>query len=442
MSKKNKVLLGGGGVALLVVLVMVSASAKREKGVEVRIETVGRRDLVAAVTASGKIQPKKKVDISADITGRITRIAVREGDLVQKGQFLLQIDPTVYEANLQRANAAMSSAEAGAVQARATRDQSQRALQRTKELREQNPNLISQEQLEQAQTAFDIADANLTASQHLVEQSRAGLQEARDQMAKTHLIAPMAGRVTRLAVEEGEVAVPGTFSRETGLLLTISDLSVIQTKVQVDETDVVRLHLGDSVEVTIDAFPDTTFVGHVTKVSNSAILTGASAAAGAGQSDRAVDYQVEITLSNPPVEVRPDLSATARIITDTRKDALAIPIIALTVRENTPISTERPGAASGTAQAATPTPADTSRRRGPNKKETEGVFLVRGGIATFHPVKVGIAGEEHFEVVEGVHQGDTIVAGPYQAIRDLKEGARVRPSKESGDSTSRAGRRS
>src|SRR2546427_12674780 len=242
MSKRNKVFLGVGGGVLLIVLVMVSASAKGGgKGIEVRFEPVGRRDLVAAVTASGKIQPKKKVDISADITGRITRIAVREGDLVQKGQFLLQIDPTIYQANMQRANAAMSSAQAGAVQARATRDQSQRALTRTKELHEQNPNLISQEQLEQAQTASDIAEANLTASQHLVEQSRAGLQEARDQLAKTHLVAPMAGRVTRLAVEEGEVAVPGTFSRETGLLLTISDLSVIQTKVQGDETDVVRL---------------------------------------------------------------------------------------------------------------------------------------------------------------------------------------------------------
>ena len=191
MSKRNKVLLGGGGAVLLIVLVMVSASAKGEKGIEVRFEQVGRRDLVAAVTASGKIQPKKKVDISADITGRITRIAVREGDFVQKGQFLLQIDPTIYQANLQRAQAAMSQAEAGAVQARATRDQSARALTRTKELREQNPNLISQEQLEQAQTASDIADANLTASQHLVEQSRAGLQEARDQLAKTHLVAPM-----------------------------------------------------------------------------------------------------------------------------------------------------------------------------------------------------------------------------------------------------------
>jgi HlyD family secretion protein len=417
------------------VLVLVSASAKREKGIEVRFEQVGRRDLVAAVTASGKIQPKKKVDISADITGRITRIAVREGDYVQKGQFLLQIDATIYQANLQRANAAMSSAQAGAVQARATRDQSQRALQRTKELREQNPNLISQEQLEQAQTAFDIADANLTASQHLVEQARAGLQEARDQLAKTHLVAPMAGRVTRLAVEEGEVAVPGTFSRETGLLLTISDLSVIQTTVNVDETDVVRLHLGDSVEVTIDAFPDTTFVGRVTKVSNSAILTAASAAT--GQNDRAVDYEVEITLANPPSDVRPDLSATARIVTDTRKQALAIPIIALTVRENTPVSTEqRP--ARGTAQAATPSADSTKRNaQGGTKKEAEGVFLVHNGVATFHTVKVGIAGEEYFEVVEGVHQGDTIVAGPYQAIRDLKEGARVRPSRESSDTTNR-----
>jgi HlyD family secretion protein len=436
MSKRNKVLLGGGIGALVVVLILVSASAKGDKGQEVRFETVGRRDLVAAVTASGKIQPKKKVDVSADITGRITRIAVREGDLVQKGQFLLQIDPTIYEANLQRANAAMSSSEAGTIQAKASRDQSSRALQRTKELHEQNPNLISQEQLEQAQTAFDIAEANLTAATHLVEQARAGLQEARDQLAKTHLVAPMTGRVTRLAVEEGEVAVPGTFSRETGLLLTISDLSVIQTKVQVDETDVVRLHLGDSVQVTIDAFPDTTFIGRVTKISNSAILTAASQVGGA-QSDRAVDYEVEITLSNPPAEVRPDLSATAQIITDTRKQALSIPIIALTVRENTPVSTEQKPAR-GAAQAATP--ADTSHRGGGPKKEAEGVFLVHNGVATFHAVKVGIAGEEHFEVIDGVHQGDTIVAGPYQAIRDLKEGARVKASRESNDTTGRARR--
>ena len=429
MSKRNKVLLGAGGGVLLVVLVLVSASAKREKGVEVRFEHVGRRDLVAAVTASGKIQPKKKVDVSADITGRITRIAVREGDYVQKGQFLLQIDPTIYEANLQRAQATISSSEAGAVQARANRDQAQRALGRTKELHETNPNLISQEQLEQAQTAFDIAEANLTASTHMVEQSRAALQEARDQLAKTHLVAPMAGRITRLAVEEGEVAVPGTFSRETGLLLTISDLSVIQVKVQVDETDVVRLHLADSVEVTIDAFPDTAFVGRVTKISDSAILTAASSVA--GQNDRAVDYEVEITLVNPPSDVRPDLSATSRIVTDTRKQALAIPIIALTVRENKPVPSEP------RAGSAAPAPKPAAAGADTKKKEAEGVFVVSNGVATFRPVKVGIAGEEYFEVIDGVREGDTIVAGPYQAIRDLKEGARVKSTRQAADSVNK-----
>jgi HlyD family secretion protein len=416
MSRRNKVLVAAGAIALIAGLAVISAAARRDRGVEVRLENVGRRDLVAAVTASGKIQPKKKVDISADITGRITRIAVREGDFAKEGQFLLQIDPTVYEANLQRAQAALSASAAGAVQARANRDQAQRALQRTKELRQQNPNLVSAEQLEQAQTAYDVAEANLTAAQHQVDQSRAAVREARDQLAKTRLVAPMSGRITRLAVEEGEVAVPSTFSRDVGLLLTISDLSVIQAKVQVDETDVVRIHLGDSVEVSIDAFPDTAFTGRVSKVSDSSVRTGA--AQGTGTSDRAVDYEVEVTLDHPPADVRPDLSATARIVTATRKQGLSIPIIALTVREHTPFSTES-------------RPVDTTVAR--KQKETEGVFIVQKGVATFRPVKVGIAGDEYFEVLDGLKAGETIVAGPYQAIRDLKDGAHVRQAKQAAD---------
>ena len=418
MSKRNKLLVGAGATVLIVGLVVISAGARRDRGVEVRFEQAGRRDLVAAVTASGKIQPKKKVDISADITGRITRIAVREGDLVTKGQFLLQIDPTIYQANLQQAEATYASSQAAAVQAKANRDQAQRALGRTKELRTQNPNLISQEQLEQAQTAFDIAEANLTAAQHQVDQARAAVRSASDNLRKTTLLAPMNGRVTRLPVEEGEVAVPGTFSKDVGLLLTVSDLSVIQAKVKVDETDVVRIHLGDSVDVSIDAFPDTSFTGRVTKLSNSSILTAASSAT--GQNDRAVDYEVEVTLNHPPADVRPDLSATARIITDTRKQALSIPIIALTVRENKPVSTEN-------------RPLDTAATR--KKKEAEGVFVVDKGSATFRPIKVGIAGDEYFEVLDGLKQGETIVAGPYQAIRDLKDGTRVRPLKQATDST-------
>jgi len=417
MSKRGKLLVGTGIAVVIVGLVVVSAGARRDRGQEVRFEKVGRRDLVAAVTASGKIQPKKKVDVSADITGRITKIAVREGDFVKQGQFLIQIDPTVYEANLQQATATMASSQAAAVQAKANCDQAERALGRTKELHTQNPNLISQEQLEQAQTAFDVAAANLNAAQHQVDQARAAVQSARDNLRKTTLLAPMTGRVTRLAVEEGEVAVPSTFSKDIGLLLTVSDLSVIQAKVKVDETDVVRVHLGDSVEVSIDAFPDTAFIGRVTKVSDSSVRDATSTAT--GQNDRAVDYEVEITLDKPPADIRPDLSATARVVTDTRKRVLSIPIISLTVRENKPVSTENRRV--DTAAAS-------------KKKETEGVFIVTDGVATFRPVKVGIAGDEYFEVTDGIKEGETIVGGPYQAIRDLKEGARVRAMKASADS--------
>jgi HlyD family secretion protein len=204
-------------------------------------------------------------------------------------------------------------------------------------------------------------------------------------------------------------------------LLTVSDLSVIQTKVNVDETDVVRIHLGDSVEVSIDAFPDTAFVGRVTKIANSALLSQAVSAT--GSNDRAVDYEVEITLENPPGDVRPDLSATARIITDTRTQALSIPIIALTVRENTPLTTE---SRRDTAQTG-------------KKKEAEGVFVVVNGKATFRAVKVGIAGDEYFEVLDGVKENEQIVAGPYQSIRDLKDGTAVRPTKQTADTTRRSG---
>jgi HlyD family secretion protein len=219
--------------------------------------------------------------------------------------------------------------------------------------------------------------------------------------------------VVRLAVEEGEVAVPGTFSRETGLLLTIADLSVILAKVQVDETDVVRLSHRDSVEVTIDAYRDTSFVGRVTRVSQSAKLTETQTAS--GSNDRAVDFDVEVTLDDPPPDIRPDLSCTARIVTDTRSSVLSIPIIALTVRDHERLPNEDNPVV------------DTTRRR-PGEREEEGVFIVQDGVATFRPVKVGIAGDEYFEVLDGLRGGETIVAGTYQAIRDLKDGAKVQPA--------------
>ena len=413
MSRRMKV----GLVALAVVLIIGGVVAfrinqKKNAGTEVRMEQVARRDLVSAVTASGKIEAKTAVDISADITGRIIQIAVREGDLVQRGQFLLQINPAQYQAAVAQAQGAVSSNQAILLQTRASRDQAQRAWNRAKQLSELGENLIAPETAEQAQTGYEVAEANYQSSKAQLEQARAGLQEAKDNLAKTRLTAPISGRVVRLAVESGEVAVPGTFSRETGLLMTIADLSVILAKVQVDETDVVRLKVRDSVEVNIDAYPDTTFTGRVTKVSHSAKLTATETAS--GSNDRAVDFDVEITLKSPPADIRPDLSCTARIVTDTRDSALSIPIIALTVRDHEKVPNE---ADAGPA-------VDTLRERF-TKKEAEGVFVVRQGVATFRPVKVGVAGDDYFEVLDGLREGETIVAGTYQAIRDLKDGAKV-----------------
>lgn len=407
MSGRKKLMIGAGGALALVVLIALNAS-RAESATSVRLEAVEHRSLVSTVTASGKIEPTRKVDISADITGRIIELPVEEGDWVQRSDLLVRIDPSQYEAAVARARAGLSSSEASAIQSRANRDQARRALDRAEQLRLMDSTLVSDEQLEQARTSFDVADAVATSAQHQVEQARAALQEAQEQLAKTILRAPMAGQVTRLAVEEGEVAVPGTFSRDVGLLLTVSDLSVIQVTVNVDETDVVRLQLGDSTDVEIDAYPDTSFMGRVTRIGQSAIQMAAAGAAG----EQAVDYEVEITLDNPPGDIRPDLSATAKIITATRDSALSIPIIALTVREHTPISTEN-------------APQDTTT------VESEGVFLVTDGIAQFRPVTVGIAGEEHFEVLEGLAAGDTIVAGPYQTIRDLRDSTRVRATRES-----------
>jgi|GEM_PF-3149 len=399
---------------VLAVILLASAavvvgiqSRSHDKAQEVRIEEVARRNLVATVTASGQVEPETSVDIASDITGRIIRIPVEEGQVVEQNALLLQIDPTQFDAARQRAEGALSQARANALQARVNRYQAKRALDRALALRDRDPNLVSDEQLETAQQSYDVAAAVYESQQYQVAQAQASLREAEEQLSKTVLRAPMAGRITRLAVEEGEVALASTFSRETGLLMTIADLSVIQIKVRVDETDVVRLALGDSAEISIDAFPDTTFVGRVTKISQSAIQ-----AAAAGSGDRAVDYDVEVTLDNPPPDIRPDLSGTAKVVTDTRENALSIPIIALTVREHAPIPTGETGAP------------DTGL------VDTEGVFVVTDGVAFFRPVRVGIAGEEHFEVLSGLEEGDSIVAGPYQVIRDLEDSTAVRPRKK------------
>ena len=419
MSKKVKWSIGGAVIIGIAAFMAVTAAKRNNKGTEVRIEAVQKRDLVASVTASGQVQPQTKVNVAADISGRIVRLAVKEGQMVTKGQFLLEIDPALYIAAVQRAEAAVSASKAQEAQAKANLIQAQRNYQRSAEIKKANAQLVSDEQLEQLKTAAEVQEALQQAAVHQVEQSEAQLRDARSSLAKTTILAPMSGRITRLAVEQGETAVPGTFNKDAATLLTIADMSVLETKVKVDETDVARIEVGDSAIVQIDAFPDTTFLGRVTKISNSSVK---GTAAAAGSTDQAVDYEVTIQLVNPPKDTRPDFSATAKVVTDARTQALSIPIIALTVRENEKLeNTDTAAIALGR----------TTNTKEVGKKDVEGVFVVGGdNKVTFRPVKVGIAGEKYFEVLTGLKDGEKIVGGTYQAIRELKDGALVRESKK------------
>jgi HlyD family secretion protein len=374
---------------------------------------VDSRDLVASVTASGQVQPRTKVDVAADISGRIVRLVVKEGQLVKRGDFLLQIDPEAYEAAVQRAEAGLSSAKAQAAQARANYLQAKRSYDRNMEMRKTNAQLVSEADIEQTRTQMEVNEALLEASTHNVEQSNASVRDARQSLAKTRIHAPMSGRITRLVVEQGETAVPGTFNKDAATLLTISDMTVLETIVKVDETDVARIAVGDSSIVQIDAFPDTTFIGKVVEISHSSVR-GASAAG--ANTEQAVDYEVRIQLLNPPQETRPDFSATAKVVTDVRSKALSIPIIALTVRENEQLT----GGDSAVRVGTTP-------QKEVGKRDVEGVFVVGAdNKVTFRPVKVGIAGDRYFEVLTGLKAGDRIVGGTYQAIRELKDGALVK----------------
>jgi HlyD family secretion protein len=412
MKRRTKWIVGA------VVLLGVASAAvpqlmnRGDKPVEVRIEPVESRDLVASVTASGRVQPRTQADLSSDISGKITRLAVEEGDWVDSGQFLLQIDPQQFEAAVQRSEATLASSRADEAQARANLIQSQRTLQRLEDMVKTSATLVSVAELEQARTSVEVAQAQREASQFRTRQADAGLADAKWQLERTTIRAPMAGRVTRLNVEAGETAIQGTLNRDAAVLMTISDMSVMESIVRVDETDVVRIALGDSAQVQIDAFPDTTFLGRVVKVSNSSIRTATSA-----QGDVAVDYEVTIQLLNPPGDTRPDLSATAKIVTDTRTSVLTIPIIALTVREDSAIRpADQPVTVGGTQSKVQV-----------GQRDVEGVFVV--GVdnkVSFRPVKVGIAGDRYFEVLSGLQSGERIVGGTYQASRELKDGGAIK----------------
>ena len=430
MTRTAKFGIGAVVVAAVAGLAYVSAQKNQSKPVEVRTEKVEARDLVASVTASGQIQPRTKVNVSADVTGKIVRLAVKEGDIVKKGQFLLQIDPEQVTAALQRSEAALAATRAQEAQSRANLLQAQKNYDRQVALKSSAALGVSEEQLEQLKTQVEVNKALAQAASFSIVQAVASVRDARQALTRTTIVAPMSGKITRLVVEEGETAIMGTLNKDAATLLTISDMSILETKVKVDETDVARISVGDSAIIQIDAFPDTTFRGKVVEISNSSVAKSGTTAA---SSDQAIDYEVRVQLLNPPADTRPDFSATAKIVTANRSKVLSIPIIALTVRENEKLPNADTAVTVGRSQ---PT-------KEVGKRDVEGVFVVgTDNKVSFRPVKVGIAGERHFEVLDGLKAGESIVAGTYQAIRELKDGATIKVAKPDEKKTPAAGKKS
>jgi HlyD family secretion protein len=429
MNARTKVLIGIAIVAVIGGAAALTITQRRDRGVPVRLEVVARRDLVETVTASGNIRAGRVTDISSEVSARVIELLVDEGDDVVAGQLLLRLYPTQFAASVSRAEASLSQSRAMQRQQEATLVRVTRDFQRLRDLFNRDSLLVARQLLDDADTEVELASRQLESLQFGVLQAEASLDEANERLSKTIFRAPHSGTVTRLNVDEEETVIVGTMNNPGSLVLTISELSRVEAVLEVDETDIPYIALGDNTVLELDAFPDRLFSGTVTEIGNSAIRPPASSA-GSGQA-AAIDFEVVITMDDPPEGIRPDLSATADIITATRKNALSVPIIALTVRPEEGEEGESADAGGGADEQIDGQSQGPLSR--PDVTDVDGVFLVEDGRVTFTPVEVGITGQEHFEIITGISQGDTIVAGPYQQIRDLTNGDRVQQEEESSD---------
>ena len=444
MTRARKISIAG----LMVVLIGCAIAYGiyvRERGVlAVQVSYVLRQDLTQIVSANGEIKPKKYVNISANTMGRIVQLPVKEGDHVREGGLLIRLDSIQTDADVRSAEASLEAAraeldgmaasvkssEAAINSAKAELARSEADLNRAKQNfdraeRMNKDGLISREQYERSQADFDIANAQLGAARARLAQTEAqaaqvvkqrdgvalritqqqsAVTRARDQFSKTTIRSPLEGIITYLPVNEGEIAIVGVQNQPGTILMTIADMSVITAEVKVDETDIVYVKIGEVAKIKVDALGDRILMGHVSEIGNSALTRSTGLAAGPqATAQEAKDFKVVVTLDDPPKELRPGLSCTAEIITATRQHALTVPIQAITIRD---------------------LPDDVDA-----KKETEGIFVIRNGVAVFRPVKTGIVGTTDIELTEGSAENDEIVTGPYQVLRTLKENTRVRIEK-------------
>ena len=417
MSRKRKIALFAG----IPIVLAASAFALMSRGgksdlIEVQTSPVEARKIVQTVVATGRIQPVTQINISADVSAKITRLAVKEGDWVERGQFLLELDRERYLAEVESAEANLRSSEADAAVVKENLDKAVKDLARIQDLH--GKSLESGSNLDSAASAVEVDKARLRSAQDRVSQTRAALKQARDALSKTTIYAPIAGTVAKLNKEVGEIALGSQFQEDT--ILELANLAGMEALVDVDENDIVQLALGDEATIEVDALPGATFKGTVTDIASSAKI------AGQGTTDQKTEFEVKVAILDPGSQLRPGMTASADIVTEVRENALGVPIQSVAVRtpdqlgasaKSTPPAAGAPAAAAGEAPAFTPD----------KDGFVQVVFVIENGVAHAKQVKTGIQSDTHIELLEGVAAAEQVVTGSYRAIsRDLKEGAKVK----------------
>ena len=393
-SKKKKIIIIASILVLAAVVGLMAVRSKREKSIQVTTQKIARHDLTSIISASGEVKPKKNINISAHVPGRIIKIGVVEGQEVKEGDFLLKLDSAQYEAIAERDRALIQAYRSQLIQSEARMKMDANSYNRQTQLFESL--LISQEQLEAAKVQAEVSRAEVQAIRHQIQQAQASLKSTMDNLDKTVYNSPIDGMITSLKVEEGEVAVIGTMNNPGTVLMTIADLSEMEVEVEVDETDVVGVKLGEVADIKVDALPNQVLKGSVTEIGSSAIEKLSVT------QEESRDFLVKITLDEPPKSLKPGLSASADIITAEKKGVLAVPISALVLREK-----------------------DNSDPSKKDKVEEEGVYLLENGQAKFYPVVKGIIGGLDIEIASGIKEGQEVIVGPYSALRELKDGTAV-----------------
>ena len=444
-AKKIAIILGV--IVLLCAIVGFTVNQSQKNVVTVQSGKVAKQDISSQVTASGQIKPKTLVNVGANAMGRIVRLFVKEGDKVKRGQILAQLESVQSAADVEMTRATVSSSQTDAVAASAalntaeaqlkssTADLGRAKLEFERAQSLYKDQLISKADFDTKRAAYEVADAvhaqdvarvaqnkaQVDSAQGRVGQARAQLTRVNDVLSKTTYTAPFDGTVTNLPVHEGETVVMGIQNSPGSTLMTVADMGVITAEVQVDETDIVNISTGQEAEVTIDAMPNQTFKGKVTEIGDNAIIrsTGVSTSQSLAGSQEAKDFKVVITLIDPPANLRPGLSATAKITTGTAHDAVAIPIQALTMRDKNDLEAQKnPGkVADKTAPAA-------SAKK--ENSDIQGVFVIKNRKAEWRPVVTGLTGTTEIQVKSGVAAGEEIITGSYKVLKTLRNGAGVK----------------